>query len=63
MMRADIDDDQCKGHGICVSICPEIFTLTDDGYAVAIKSEIPAIFEESAREASQSCPEHAIALR
>jgi ferredoxin len=43
-----------------VGVCPEVFTLTDDGYAEAIADEIPAQFEEPVHEAIGACPEHAI---
>jgi ferredoxin len=59
-MKVTVDDDQCRGHGVCVTICPEVFTLTDDGYAVASESEVPAEFEDAVRDAIDNCPEHAI---
>jgi len=33
-MKVKVDDDRCRGHGICWSLCPEVFTLTDDGPAI-----------------------------
>ncbi len=36
-MKATVDDQRCRGHGVCITICPEVFELTDDGYAVAAK--------------------------
>ncbi len=30
-----VDDDRCAGHGVCTTMCPEVFALNDDGYAVA----------------------------
>ena len=33
-MKVTVDDDRCRGHGVCGTICPEVFTLTDDGYTV-----------------------------
>ena len=35
-MRASVNDGLCRGHGVCVALCPEVFTLTDWGYAEAI---------------------------
>ncbi|NKQ51481.1 ferredoxin [Amycolatopsis sp. K13G38] len=58
-MRVTVDDERCRGHGVCCSACPEVFTLTDDGYAVA-KAEIPAELAERVRSAAESCPERAI---
>ena len=41
-MKVTVDDDRCRGHGMCLTLCPEVFSLTDDGYAVADPSEVPA---------------------
>ena len=35
-MKVEVDADQCKGHGVCWGLCPEVFDLTDDGYAVVL---------------------------
>jgi ferredoxin len=45
---------------VCVTLCPEVFSLTDDGYSVAIESEVPTEFEAATQEAIQCCPEQAI---
>lgn len=59
-MRVWVDEDRCRGHGMCLTFCPEVFTLTDDGYAVADPEEVPAGLESAAREAVENCPEQAI---
>jgi ferredoxin len=59
-MKVTVDDDGCRGHGTCCTICPEVFVLTDDGYAVARTPEVPAEFEEAVRNAARRCPERAI---
>ena len=61
-MKATVDEDRCRGHGVCSTICPEVFTLTDDGYSVALDAEIPAGSQDAVRSASASCPERAITL-
>ena len=60
-MKVWVDDQRCRGHGVCVTLCPEVFDLTDDGYAEAIDSDVPTEFESVTREAIDSCPEQAIA--
>lgn len=62
-MRVWVDDGSCRGHGMCLTLCPEVFSLTDDGYAEAITGDLPAEFEAAAREAIECCPEQAIKER
>ncbi|CAM4179642.1 Ferredoxin [Mycobacterium basiliense] len=59
-MKVHVDDQCCRGHGMCLTLCPEVFSLTDDGYSVAITSDVPTELEEVAREAIECCPEQAI---
>ena len=59
-MKVSVDIDRCKGHGICWSLCPEVFELTDDGYAVVLVDEVPAEHEEQVATAVRQCPERAI---
>lgn len=62
-MRAAVDEDRCRGHGVCWTLCPEVFDLTDDGYAEVLLPEVPAEHESAVRTAVNSCPERAIVLR
>jgi ferredoxin len=59
-VKVTVDADRCRGHAVCCSLCPEVFTLTDDGYSAVRAPDIPAEFEQAVRVASASCPEHAI---
>ncbi len=59
-MKVSVDDHCCRGHGVCVTLCPEVFSLTEDGYAEAITSDVPTELEAAAREAIDCCPEQAI---
>ena len=59
-MRATVDDQRCRGHGVCITICPEVFELTDDGYSVAVEADVPTELEAAVSEAVESCPEQAI---
>lgn len=59
-MKATVDADRCRGHGICTSLCPDVFTLTDDGYSVVRVTEVPPEHEDAVRAAINQCPERAI---
>ncbi|RAY16303.1 ferredoxin [Actinomadura craniellae] len=61
-MKAAVDEDRCRGHGVCNALCPEVFTLTDDGYAEVRVPQVPAEFEETVRTAVGQCPERAITV-
>ncbi|MBF6192427.1 ferredoxin [Nocardia implantans] len=61
-MKVGVDADRCRGHGVCLGLCPEVFSLTDDGYAEAVVTEVPGHLEAQVREAVQSCPESAIVI-
>ncbi|WP_167101074.1 ferredoxin [Mycobacterium sp. DL592] len=59
-MKAHVDDSRCRGHGVCTTVCPQVFALTDDGYAEVIVDAVPDDLADSAREAAAACPENAI---
>ncbi|NLC68727.1 MAG: ferredoxin [Clostridiaceae bacterium] len=61
-MRAYVDKDICIGCGLCADICPEIFSMDDDGKAVAAYMVIPDDLIDSAKEAEQQCPVEAIKI-
>ena len=45
---------------MCLTLCPEVFEMTDDGWAVADPGEVPAELESAAKDAIANCPEQAI---
>ena len=59
-MKLTVDHDTCRGHGICVAICPELFALTDAGYATAAEGPVPDGVADAAAQAVAACPEQAI---
>ena len=59
-MKVTVDEDRCRGHGMCLTLCPEVFQMTDDGYAVAASADVPAGLEAAAKDALGNCPEQAI---
>ena len=59
-MKVRVDEDLCRGHAVCCTLCPEVFVLTDDGYATVQVDEVPGEHEEAVRSAVTRCPERAI---
>lgn len=57
-MKAEVNEN-CIGCGLCNSICPQVFTMTDEGVATA-SSDISEEQEKSVHEAADSCPVDAI---
>ena len=51
----------CIGCGLCPNLCPDIFTMTDEGVAAA-RDEIFPEQEAQVQEAAESCPVSAIEL-
>ena len=48
-------NENCIGCGLCTTMCPDVFTMTDEGVAAARDEIFPA-----AQEAAESCPVDAI---
>ena len=57
-MNAHVNSN-CIGCGLCPSICPAVFTMTDEGVAAA-RDEIAPDQEGMVREAADGCPVNAI---
>lgn len=53
-------NDGCIGCGLCAGTCPDVFSMSDDGVAVAIETEVPEEAQNSAAEAKDNCPVSAI---
>ena len=59
-MKAKVDKDICIGCGLCAATCPEVFSLEDDGLAVAIEDNMPEDVADEAEAARDGCPVSAI---
>lgn len=52
-----VDQALCIGCGICVDMCPEVFTTIEDGKAQAIKHDCET---HNIEEIADACPVEAI---
>ena len=59
MSKIVVDREKCKGYGVCVSICPQIFQLDKDGKAEVISQDYQTC---DYGRAISSCPVQAISL-
>lgn len=60
-MKVEIDKNICIGCGACTAINPEIFSIDDDGLAIAKDVEINDEEEkEDTIDAMEGCPVSAI---
>ncbi|MCL4448394.1 MAG: ferredoxin [Actinobacteria bacterium] len=69
-MKVWIDQDLCTGDGLCEEICPQVFTLLDDGLAYVKEgdkifnnpagsegvAQVPPELEDATIEAAEECP-------
>jgi ferredoxin len=59
-MKVFVDDQCCRGHGMCTTLCPDVFVINDDGYAEVVVAQVPSAQQDAAHEAIDCCPEQAI---
>lgn len=61
-MNVYVNEEQCIGCGLCVSTCPEVFSLIADGKAIA-NGEIKDGFVAQVESARMACPTGAIHVK
>jgi ferredoxin len=61
-VKVEVDADVCGGFGTCVTKAPQVFELTDAGYAVVILPDVPEELERAVQDAVDLCPTHAITI-
>ena len=55
-------NNACIGCGLCVNLCPGVFTMLSEGMSAA-RDEIAPEFYDQIREAAESCPVSAIEIK
>ena len=58
-MNATVNEN-CIGCGLCAGVCPEVFSMGDDGFAHG--GYVPAELLGTAQEAQDGCPVIAISI-
>ncbi len=58
-MKVKVDKEKCIGCGACVSVCPEVFELDENGKSEVKTSECDS---DCCEEAKNICPVDAIIL-
>ena len=58
-MRYTVNDN-CISCGLCAATCPEVFSIGESGFAVAITEDVPEALETEANDAMEGCPVSAI---
>ena len=53
-------NETCIGCGLFAGVCPEVFTINQNGVSEAIETDVPEEALERAEEAMKSCPVGAI---
>lgn len=61
-MKVRVDPTVCAGFSVCLGLCPDVFALHDDGYAIVRVVEVPKEFEDAVRRAVDQCPSGAISI-
>ncbi|HZU48740.1 MAG TPA: ferredoxin [Mycobacterium sp.] len=62
-MKVFVDFDTCDGNAVCMSICPEVFELGDDGYLHVLQEEPGEDLRDKLKGAEVSCPTQAITIQ
>ena len=62
-MKAKVIKDRCIGCCACNAICPDVFTMEDDGLAGVINENVSDENKENVTIASESCPVSAIEVK
>jgi ferredoxin len=61
-VKVVVDFDTCDGNGVCMSICPEVFEVKDDGFLYLLQEEPGEELRDKVKGSEVSCPTQAITV-
>ena len=61
-MRVAVDFDRCQGNAICMSACPEVFAVRDNGLLYLLDEHPDESLRLRVSEAERQCPTQAIRI-
>lgn len=59
-MKVKVNENACIGCGACAAICPDVFEITDEGFAKVVVDNVEEDKKEEVVEAKEGCPTSAI---
>jgi ferredoxin len=62
-MKVTVAPIECRAHGLCADLLPEMVRLDEWGYPVVAAGPVPADLVAEARRAAAACPALALRLR
>ncbi len=57
-----VDMIECRAHGVCAEVAPELVALDEWGYPILADGAVPASLAKHARRAVTLCPRLALSL-
>lgn len=57
-----VDMIECRAHGVCAEVAPELVALDEWGYPILADGAVPANLSRHARRAVTLCPRLALTL-
>ena len=59
-MKVKVKSDECIGCAACTAVCPNVFEMSDEGFATAKVAEVAEGDKAAVEEAKDGCPVSAI---
>ncbi|NLE02310.1 MAG: ferredoxin [Fibrobacter sp.] len=61
-MKLSINHQRCSKCGVCVSLCPDLFSFDRKGQIITRHGPVPQNLEHECRQTSEICPLDAIEI-